>query len=112
MGRAEFADRLDRLLDDKDLDQLAQEVGLKDKSAFSHYRRGKRAPNLDRFAALCQALKVTADEFLGLKAPARAVRTAPRTPVGPDEYIRFRLHCPHCKNVIEETKVDGKPAHR
>jgi transcriptional regulator with XRE-family HTH domain len=107
MGRAEFADRLDRLLDDKDLDQLAREVGLKDKSAFSHYRSGKRAPDLDRFAAICRALNVTADEFLGLKPPTRTAR-APRVPVAPDEYIRFRLHCPHCKAVIEETKVDGK----
>jgi transcriptional regulator with XRE-family HTH domain len=105
MGRAEFADRVDRLLDDKDLDQLAREVNLKDKSAFSHYRTGERAPNLDRLAALCLALDVTADYLLGLTDEMRRISTG--AVVFPGTGAPVQWQCPHCGTTLTTTVADA-----
>jgi transcriptional regulator with XRE-family HTH domain len=112
--KATIAARLDALLDEnKDSGAgIAKRLGYS-RQWINNLRKGRNFPKTADLPGICQALNVTADELLGLKPPARPRRTAPRTPVGPDEYIRFRLRCPHCKNVIEETKVNGKPdSHR
>ena len=101
MGRAEFADRVDRLLDDKDLDQLAQALNLKDTSAFSHYRTGKRAPNLDRLAALCRALDITADYLLGLTDEMRRISSGAPILAGTGSAVKWE--CPRCGAALITT---------
>jgi transcriptional regulator with XRE-family HTH domain len=112
MGRAEFADRVDRLLDNKDLDELARASGLKNKSAFSHYRVGKRTPNFDRLAALCRALDVSADYLLGLTEEMRPIsavaEVSPEYHAEPEEFVKIRLRCPHCDKVIERSSSLGE----
>jgi transcriptional regulator with XRE-family HTH domain len=109
--KALVAERLADALSEKGLKQndLAERLGVSE-PAVSRWVSERGGVGWKRLAEICSAIGVPADRLLGLEVPARQKRTAPRVPVAPDEYIRFRLHCPHCKNVIEETKIDGKAA--
>lgn len=84
--RTAFGRRLTELLEDRDdLDpaMLAKAMGLKDPSALSHYKAGRRAPKFERLEALAREAKVTVPWLLGLQAgevkpqaPAPAARGA------------------------------------
>jgi transcriptional regulator with XRE-family HTH domain len=98
--------------------RVAAEAGV-DQTTLSRWKKrgSKPNPTLENIEGVARALEkpiawLISDEepeSTGRTSPER--RTAPRTPCGPDEYIRLRLRCPHCKTVIEETKISGKPAH-
>ena len=107
--KALVAERLADALDEKGLKQndLAERLGVSE-AAVSRWVSERGGVGWKRLAEICSVIGVPADRLLGLEPP-RPTRRAPRAPIGPDEYIRFRLRCPHCEEVIEETKIDGKP---
>lgn len=74
----EFAARLKQLRTACGLTQkaVAQVLGI-DRSTYTYYETGKTHPDLDTLARLAGMLRVSADELLGLSAPAAALHDIP-----------------------------------
>ena len=111
--KALVAERLADALDAKGLKQndLAERLGVSE-AAVSRWVSERGGVGWRRLAEICSVIGVPADQLLGLERPTTPRRRAVRAPIGPDEYIRFRLRCPHCTKVIEETKIDRKAANQ
>jgi transcriptional regulator with XRE-family HTH domain len=107
-----FAERL-RAIPYGQNGRIAAEIGI-DQGTLARWKRKDLTvnPTLKNIEGVARALgRPIAWLFTeGEAPPPAAAAPSPEavTPPEPEEYIRFRLHCPHCKSVIEETKVDGK----
>ena len=56
------------------------------KGACNEWERGAKMPSLERFAALCRLLEVSADHLLGLEAVPGAASVTTRTDAAPRHY--------------------------
>ena len=84
-----FLRRLDAILDEQpDLQDVASAMGLRDKTALSHYRAGRRRPDIHKLAGLARHAGVTTDWLLGLSSQRRFDRFDPAEPV-PAEWKPF-----------------------
>lgn len=73
-----FSQRLRSIRNEKNLSQkeFAVLLGI-NAVTLSHYENGKREPDLDRFATLCQKLSVSADYLLGLSENITPITVTP-----------------------------------
>lgn len=94
--------------------RIAAEAGI-DQGTLARWKRkdAKKNPTLKNIEGLARAFeKPIAWLFSEGDAPSSAnPGFSPKvvTPPEPEEYVKIRLRCPHCKTVIEKTKIE-RPA--
>lgn len=66
LSRRSLAARIDAAIGERNASELARKIGVKPGS-ISNWRTGFRMPDPERLARLCDEIKASADELLGLK---------------------------------------------
>lgn len=111
-----FAERL-RTIPYGQNGRIAAEAGV-NQTTLAHWKRkdSKKNPTLKNIEGLARAFrKPIAWLFSEDKEPSSAnPGPSPKVvaPIEPEEYVKIRLRCPRCDNVIEKTRIERPAAGR
>ena len=93
--------------------RIAAEAGV-NQTTLAHWKKkdSRKNPTLKNIEGLARAFrKPIAWLFSEGDAPSSAnpgLLPKAIAPPEPEEYVKIRLRCPHCDNVIEKTKVEPR----